>query len=425
MSQRERHGWLIVAVLFITLFVVFGGGYNTAGVFFDPMRKYFGWSSAQQSSLQTILALTAGATVPIFGWLLDRFEARYIMSAGIVLAGGSLLLASRANSFSTLTLAYIGMGAAIAASTLLPTGLVIANWFRERRGIALGIATAGTSIGGMVMTLIAARTIEAAGWRAGYVALALPAFLIAAPLTAMLIRTRPPDEQGEIGSANPLAAGLDLGPALRSRSFWMIAAAQFCFSLAGAGGTVHTVPFLMRHGFRLDYAAQVFSVTFAMASLGKFLMGYSADVLSGRVALALTLAMAAIGQIMLLGARNDALLGGYVLLYGAMSGAPLALIPMVIAESFGLKRFGSVSGLTGICITLGGAAGPILGGAIVDSGISYNAVFILFAVVLAAGAVAALGCSPLQTEIDNANESDKPRYATAPPGSPSGGRGSP
>jgi MFS family permease len=405
-SRRERRGWLIVATLFIALFVVFGGGYNTAGVFFDPMRKYFGWNSARQSSLQTILALTAGVTVPLFGWLLDRIEARFIMTGGIILAGCSLLLASRANSFGILTVAYMGMGAAIAAATLLPTGLVIANWFKARRGTALGIATAGTSIGGMVMTLIAARVIEAAGWRAGYIALAVPTFLVAAPLTAILVRTRPPDEKGEAGSANPLAAGLELGPALRSRSFWMIAAAQFCFSLAGAGGTVHTVPYLIRNGFRLEYAAQVFSITFAMASAGKFLMGYSADVLSGRVALALTLALAAIGQILLLGARNDALLGGYVLLYGTMSGAPLALIPMVIAESFGLKRFGSVSGLTGICITLGGAAGPILGGVIVDSGIGYRAVFTLFAVVLAAGSLAALGCSPLK--IDPAEYSPLP-----------------
>ncbi len=398
MTPRERRGWLIVASLFVTLFVVFGGGYNTSGVFFAPMRKYFGWSSTRQSSLQTILALTAGVTVPIFGWLLDKFEARFVMSAGVVVGGGALVLASRANSFSVLTLAYIGLGVSIAASTLLPNGLVIANWFQERRGIAMGITTSGTSIGGMVMTLVAARTIEAAGWRGGYIALSLPTFLIAAPLVALTVRTRPPGEgDGAAGSANPLAAGLDIAPALRSRSFWMVAAAQFCYSLAGAGATVHTVPYLIRTGLRPDRAAQVFSVTFGLASLGKFLMGYGADRLTGRVALALTLAFAAVGQILLLGARSNLILGGYALIYGTMSGAPLALIPMVIAESFGLKRFGSVSGLTGIFITLGGATGPLLGGLIFDSGLGYPAVFTLFAAALGAGSIAALACSPLYT----------------------------
>jgi MFS family permease len=395
-TPRERRAWLIVAGLFVTLFVVFGGGYNTSGVFFAPMRKYFGWSSTRQSSLQTILALTAGVTVPIFGWLLDKLEARIVISSGIIVAGCALVLASRANSFSTLTLAYIGLGVAIAAATLLPAGLVIANWFHERRGIALGITTCGTSIGGMVMTLVAARAIGAAGWRAGYIALALPTFLIAAPLVWFTVRTRPPGEHAEAGSANPLAAGLELGPALRSRSFWMIAAAQFCFSLAGAGATVHTVPFLIRTGFRPELAAQVFSVTFALSTAGKFLMGYSADRLTGRLALALTLLLGAAGQMLLIGARSNLLLAAYALLYGTMSGAPLALIPMTIAESFGLKRFGSVSGLTGICITLGGALGPLLGGLIVDRGLGYPAVFVMFAAALAIGAVAALGCSPLE-----------------------------
>jgi MFS family permease len=80
-----------------------------------------------------------------------------------------------------------------------------------------------------------------------------------------------------------------------------------------------------------------------------------------------------------------------------MSGAPLALIPMVVAESFGLKRFGSVSGLTGVFITLGGATGPLLGGLILDAGLGYNAVFIMFAIAMAVGSVAAFACSPLDT----------------------------
>ena len=71
---------------------------------------------------------------------------------------------------------------------------------------------------------------------------------------------------------------------------------------------------------------------------------------------------------------------------------------MVIAESCGLKRFGSVSGLTGICTTLGGAAGPLLSGLIIDSGLGYSTVFALFSAALAAGSVAALACAPLDTD---------------------------
>jgi hypothetical protein len=41
-KRNEHKGWIIVASLFITLFIVFGWGYDTAGVFFAPMLKDLG-----------------------------------------------------------------------------------------------------------------------------------------------------------------------------------------------------------------------------------------------------------------------------------------------------------------------------------------------------------------------------------------------
>lgn len=44
MKGRKQRGWVIVASLFITLFLVFGSGYDAAGVFFVPMLRDLGWS---------------------------------------------------------------------------------------------------------------------------------------------------------------------------------------------------------------------------------------------------------------------------------------------------------------------------------------------------------------------------------------------
>src|SRR5262245_62399428 len=83
-TEREtsRRQCLVVAALFFTLFFIFGSGYNTAGVFFTPVIKSFGWSRARMSTLQTALALAAGVSIPLIGWLLDRIEARVMMAAG-------------------------------------------------------------------------------------------------------------------------------------------------------------------------------------------------------------------------------------------------------------------------------------------------------------------------------------------------------
>src|SRR2546428_2419393 len=64
MTGAERRAWLLVGSLFATRFLVFGSGYNTAGVFFTPLLDHFGWTRAQLSLLQTTLALSAGPDAP-------------------------------------------------------------------------------------------------------------------------------------------------------------------------------------------------------------------------------------------------------------------------------------------------------------------------------------------------------------------------
>jgi hypothetical protein len=51
--------------------------------------------------------------------------------------------------------AYVLLGIGITAATVIPASFVIANWFNARRGLAMGLATAGTGAGGMLMTLLA------------------------------------------------------------------------------------------------------------------------------------------------------------------------------------------------------------------------------------------------------------------------------
>jgi hypothetical protein len=46
-----------------------------------------------------------GVTVPAVGWLLDKLEARFVISAGIVFAGSAFLIFSRAHSYGVILIA--------------------------------------------------------------------------------------------------------------------------------------------------------------------------------------------------------------------------------------------------------------------------------------------------------------------------------
>ena len=55
----------------------------------------------------------------------------------------------------------------------------------------MGLTFAGTSLGGAVMIVVANKAIAFGGWRAGYVAMALPMLMIVAPLVLFVVRSRP------------------------------------------------------------------------------------------------------------------------------------------------------------------------------------------------------------------------------------------
>jgi MFS family permease len=413
MTQRERQGWIIVASLFVVLMFVFGSGYNTGGLFFPFLLKHFGWPRAQLSTLQGLaLPISAGISAPLIGWLLDRVEARVVMVAGAIMTGVSFLIASRVDSFGPLFGAYVLLGVGIGASTLLPCALVIANWFGARRGLAMGLAFAGTSLGGAAMTLVGSFAIARGGWREGYVALAIPMFVVVIPLVIIVVRTRPPQAEGvTVAQASNALPGFELREAFRCRSFWMIAASQFFFAAVAAGTGLHLITYLTEVGYTAKFAAGMMSLAYVFAAFGKLGMGLFADRVSARIALTCNFLAACVGMILIFGAARTSVLIPFVLIFGLTLGAPLVLVPMLVAESLGLKRFGSIGGIAGVFNTLGAFVGPVGAGKIYDLSGSYLPAFEVFVVMCLLGAAVTWSCRSFETE--QARQPSAPVPATA------------
>jgi MFS family permease len=396
MTQQERQGWLIVASLFAVLLLIFGSGYNTVAVFVPALLKAFPhWSRAEVALLPSVLALSAGVSVLPIGWLLDRVEARLVMIFGAVASGSAFLIASRSSELLPMMAAYLLLGIGISAATVLPASLVLANWFDARRGLAMGIAISGTTVGGMVMTMVANSMILGQGWRVAYVALSAPMILLAVPLMALTVRSRPPGTmQLSVAQSANLLEGFETPDALRARSFWMLAIANLCFGFAAAGAVVHMVAYLEGIGYKASSAALAMSGFFGCAALGKVTMGYVADRISARLALAADFAVTALVFIMVFGAAHLILLVAFTVVFGVAAAAPLVLLPLLVAESLGRRRYGVLGALTGIAGTIGATVGPVVTGRIFDLTGSYAGAFELFILLDLIGAIAAFACQP-------------------------------
>jgi len=400
MSREEKRGWMMVAGLFVVNMLIVGSGYFTAGVFFTPLLKQFGWSRAVLSTLTSILLVNSGLSAAPFGWLLDRIGARVLMVGGAALTGIAFLAASRITTFTELFACYFAIGIGVGACGLLSTSFVVANHFTRRRGLAMGVALAGTSTGGMVMTLIANHAIAIGGWRTGYIVLAIPVFVLAVPILLLILRPAPVlvEIPGAIPRARPVLEGMEVRDAVRTRSFWMISIAYFCFGYFAPGATLHLVPYLIGLGYPAAIAALTLSLVLGTSALGKLFMGFMADRMTGRRALAIDFFALGCGIGLFFFARHGAAIPLIVLVFGLSLGAPMALFPMVTVESFGLRRFGSIVGLTNLTYTVGTALGPTLSGRIFDKSASYVGAFEIFIALAAVATIAALLCRGLEAE---------------------------
>jgi MFS family permease len=404
MNQRERQAWIIAASLFATLFLVWGGGVNTGPVFLPPLLKSFGWTRARVATLGSAGALMGGLCGPLVGLLVDRIEARKVILLGAFTVGIGFIIASRADSYALLLIANLIIAIGVTAATLIPASIVIASWFGARRGLALGFTFAGTSLGGAVMIVVANKAIAFGGWRAGYVAMALPMLFIVVPLVLFVVRSRPANvsDASEVSTPAPVSIelpGVELREAFHTRSFWLIGIAQFFYACAISGILVHLVVYLIGDGYTATLSASSLSMIYLMSTVGKVALGPSADRISPRTVLSLVYFGAGVGTLLLLGASKGMMLVGFIVLVGIAAGTPLVLLPLVFIHSLGLKRLGSVQGIGSIFFTVGAAVGPVAAGHIFDVSGSYAVAFAVFAAMWLAAAVAIYACLPLEEEL--------------------------
>src|SRR5215831_8623047 len=136
---RIFYGWLVVAGAFAVTFAGFGCAY-TFSAFVEPLQKEFGASRGSVSSVFSLAGFLYFGLGLVSGPLADRWGARTLAVAGMIIIGTGLAAASLATSLEQVYLAYgLGTGLGIGWSYVPAIGAV-QRWFVRRRGFASGLA---------------------------------------------------------------------------------------------------------------------------------------------------------------------------------------------------------------------------------------------------------------------------------------------
>jgi MFS family permease len=398
----QRRGWVMVLLLF-AIMAIMVGCIDSTGVLFTPLLKHFGWSRARMSTVISAMSLATGLSTPVAGWFVDRIGARAVIAAGAAIAGVGLLLGSQANSFFALSAAYGLFGVGCGGASLVSASYVVANWFGDKRGIAMGVMMMGTSIGAALSAPLVSHVVAIAGWRWGLVMEAGALTVIALPLAALFLRMpvdRSARHAGPRAAGDQALSGVEVGEALRLPSFWFYCLIMFLAFVAGAAVNLHLMPFLVTDGFSTTTAAWVLSTYFIGATVAKPILGVAADRIGVRAGLCFALLMMGASCALFTRVSDHRIMFTLAATYGFGIGGPVALMPLLGAEAFGLRRYGTLMGLAALAGTGSGVIGPIATGAMFDRYGSYVPAFTVFGLLLMVASILPFLCRNSQAEND-------------------------
>jgi MFS family permease len=389
--KRIYHGWWVVGGAFLLLFCSMGTHFYAFPVFFDVMVREMEWARTQVALALTIGTFVLGAMGLLVGGVIHKIGLRPVMVCGTIIAGlGFLLLTTVTEPWQFYLYYGLILSAGIAGIEAVPTMTAVEAWFDRGKSTALGIATTGMGVGGVVMAPLAGWLIARYDWQTAFAFMAGIVIVVGIPISIIIMRTpggrkvAPGQEQQE-GSEIRDAT---IGQALRQKSFWLISIGTLLWLWAYLIGLTHQVAFAVDIGIDRVAAAGAVGLLCAFSIPGRLGFGKLGDIMDKRYVMMMAASLQVVAFVILLKTTNLTMLYIYSCLIGVGVGGLTPILPGLLADYFGGSHFGAIYGAAGMVNTLGLMIGPVYGGWIFDTTGSYSLAFLsgiiitLLAVVL-------------------------------------------
>jgi OFA family oxalate/formate antiporter-like MFS transporter len=383
--------WRLLGGLLMTLAL---GTLYAWSVFVTPLENEFGWKRAQTSSVFTFAVIMFAASLLLAGKLQDRFGPFWISMTGSILVSLSFLLFAYTYNLYSLYFFYGvlgGTGLGFGFGTVVP---VMAKWFPDRTGLAIGMALAGFGGGSAVFGTFANLVLfPRFGWRTS--CMILGGIFFAMTITgAFLLRNpaiRMQSTDNTYAAFTPITRHqFTPSEVLRTPAFYLLWLGFGLGSTAGLMVISQLIPFANSQGIASAALATMGLVAGAFGNVsGRVLSGWLSDIIGRLNALRAVLAMSSVAMPALYWAGAD-LAALYVLIFVVYFcyGAQASVIPTTVADFWGTRHAGANYGTLFTAWGFAGILGPTLGGVLFDRYRNYGIAFY----TAAALAVVALIC---------------------------------
>ena len=379
--RREYDGLLIVGIVFLSSALTIGSSNYAFGLYVEPLQETFGWS--RTAILGSLSFWAVGSlSAPMLGRFMDNYGARPLIVGSLVLFGVSLVLRPLMTELWHFYALSFLQFFAFSGMNMLPAGRLVGLWYPKSKGRAMGFTMMGNNFGGLTVPVLTGYVLAVATWGSAFVVTGILAFAIAL-LAALFVHERTPNmaaaREDDSSPATTGLVGLTVKEALRSDAFYYVTVATALGSFTYSALLPQISTHLLDQGTPDATVVTLLSLLAGFGMAGKGVFGYLAERFTARIAMMLSLA----GQTALISVIVAYPAGPHlwivVPIFGFFFGAYGVLMTLLLQENFGLKYFGSISGLSGLVGMISMVAGPLMAGASFDYLDSYGPAFLAVA----------------------------------------------
>jgi MFS family permease len=387
-------GAAIVAALFFSGFMLFGGGLYSFILLVPVLTEEFHWSRAATGALVSTFWLAAPIAL-LGGVLIHRFGPRRVLAAGVIIEATCLLAFSASSSLPTMYLlrALMGLGKVLFAVTI---PVLVARWLNQRFALGCAIAWAGWHVGGLVLAPVSGLLLQHFGWRTTCICLSL-LMVIVGLIPALLAIPRAPQaraEERQSSSPEGSTVSNDLSfyrRLLTAPYFWLIASGTVCCWFVYAGTLAHQAALVEEAGVTAGWASVALGSTAAFAALGTLGLGFLADrwsLIAVGILEHTLLAVGVLGILVFAHTGSSAALLVHVVCFGAAIGGCDVFWTTLLKQRVGETTFSYGYGVWYFFVVITLLVSPVVSGRLYDLSGSYTeAVGVLFVVAIAAGII--------------------------------------
>lgn len=397
MEKKESkffYGWIVVIACMLLSASATGLLAYLNSLFITPVTEELGIPRTQYMLSNTCYTITTMLVMPFIGTVFQKFPMKRIIIIAACLGGAAHLCYSMATGVVFFYIGSIIAGFSTGFFGAIPIAILTTNWFNEKRGLATGLAFAGTGLASSIFSPIVSHIIANYGWRMAYRFIAAAIVVIVVLTVLLLIKEQPSDmglkPLGEIQTVGGEKVGFTKKQVFQTKSFWVYLIAIFLFGFVTNPTQTQLVAYWTDIGISSSAASIMYSVVMAISIVAKIVLGSVYDK-AGIKKATLIIGCIAVGAFVTL---NVCTKGVSVLipavLFGLTTAIQVIAATYVASRLFGDKEYASIYGFLTPVLYVGVAIGSPVSASIYEMSGSYQVTWIIFAVMTGVATLALL-----------------------------------